>query len=217
MGQLFSTDGIIYRFLNKTGNIILATILWLAGCIPVVTIGASTAAFYYVMVKSVRKDVGYVHSEFWRGYKMNFKKGVAATVLLLALGTVLGLEMRMVLENNVEVSRIWYSLSGLLILLMVLVTLYLFPVMSRFDMKLSKLCTLAFVISIRYWYITAALIAGLAVVVLAQLYLLPLPLILLTPGLWCYASSFLVERAMKPYMPKPRTPEGEEQPENWYD
>ena len=64
MGQLFSTDGIIYRFLNKTGNIILATILWLAGCIPVVTIGASTAAFYYVMVKSVRKDVGYVHSEF---------------------------------------------------------------------------------------------------------------------------------------------------------
>ncbi len=217
MGQLFSTDGIIYRFLNKTGNIILATILWLAGCIPVVTIGASTAAFYYVMVKSVRKDVGYVHSEFWRGYKMNFKKGVAATVLLLALGTVLGLEMRMVLENNVEVSRIWYSLSGLLILLMVLVTLYLFPVMSRFDMKLSKLCTLAFVISIRYWYITAALIAGLAVVVLAQLYLLPLPLILLTPGLWCYASSFLVERAMKPYMPKSRTPEGEEQPENWYD
>lgn len=148
---------------------------------------------------------------------MNFKKGVAATVLLLALGTVLGLEMRMVLENNVEVSRIWYSLSGLLILLMVLVTLYLFPVMSRFDMKLSKLCTLAFVISIRYWYITAALIAGLAVVVLAQLYLLPLPLILLTPGLWCYASSFLVERAMKPYMPKSRTPEGEEQPENWYD
>ena len=217
MGQLFSTDGIIYRFLNKTGNIILATILWLAGCIPVVTIGASTAAFYYVMVKSVRKDVGYVHSEFWRGYKMNFKKGVAATVLLLALGTVLGLEMRMVLENNVEVSRIWYSLSGLLILLMVLVTLYLFPVMSRFDMKLSKLCTLAFVISIRYWYITAALIAGLAVVVLAQLYLLPLPLILLTPGLWCYASSFLVERAMKPYMPKSQTPEGEEQAENWYD
>lgn len=217
MGQLFSTDGIIYRFLNKTGNIILATILWLAGCIPVVTIGASTAAFYYVMVKSVRKDVGYVHSEFWRGYKMNFKKGVAATVLLLALGTVLGLEMRMVLENNVEVSRIWYSLSGLLILLMVLVTLYLFPVMSRFDMKLSKLCTLAFVISIRYWYITAALTAGLAVVVLAQLYLLPLPLILLTPGLWCYASSFLVERAMKPYMPKAQPPEGEEQPGNWYD
>jgi len=217
LGQLFSTDGIIYRFLNKTGNIILATILWLVGCIPVVTIGTSTAALYYTMVKSVRKEVGYVHSEFWRGYKLNFKKGVAATVLLLALGAVLGLEMRMVLENSVEVSRIWYSLSGLLILLMVLVALYLFPVMSRFDMKLGRLCMLAFVISIRYWYITAVLIAGLAVVVLAQLYLLPVPLILLTPGLWCYVSSFLVEKAMKPYMPRPQTQEGEEQAENWYD
>lgn len=218
MNQLFSTDGVIYRFLTVTGNIIIATVLWLIGCIPVVTIGTSTAALYYTIVKSVRKEVGYVHAEFWRGYKLNLKKGVAATAALLALDLLLGMEMRMVLENGVEVSRIWYSLSGLLILLMLLVTLYLFPVMSRFDMKLGKLCMLSFVMSIRFWYITLALGAGLAAVVLAQVYLLPIPLVLLTPGLWCYASSFLVERVMKAYMPKPRREEGDgETPENWYD
>lgn len=218
MNQLFSTDGVIYRFLTVTGNIIIATVLWLIGCIPVVTIGTSTAALYYTIVKSVRKEVGYVHAEFWRGYKLNLKKGVAATAALLALGLLLGVEMRMVLENGVEVSRIWYSLSGLLILLMLLVTLYLFPVMSRFDMKLGKLCMLSFVMSIRFWYITLALGAGLAAVVLAQVYLLPIPLVLLTPGLWCYASSFLVERVMKAYMPKPRREEGDgETSENWYD
>lgn len=218
MNQLFSTDGVIYRFLTVTGNIIIATVLWLIGCIPVVTIGTSTAALYYTIVKSVRKEVGYVHAEFWRGYKLNLKKGVAATAALLALGLLLGMEIRMVLENGVEVSRIWYSLSGLLILLMFLVTLYLFPVMSRFDMKLGKLCMLSFVMSIRFWYITLALGAGLAAVVLAQVYLLPIPLVLLTPGLWCYASSFLVERVMKAYMPKPRREEGDgETSENWYD
>lgn len=217
MNQLFSTDGIIYRIMNKTGNIILATMLWLVGCIPVVTIGVSTAAFYYTIVKSVRKDVGYVHSEFWRGYKLNFKKGVAATILLLALGTVLGLELRLILENGVQVSRMWYSLCGLLVLVTLLVVLYLFPVMSRFDMKLGRLCMLAFVISIRYWYITAALIAGLVAVIFAQIFLLPLPLILLTPGLWCYGSSFLVEKAMKSYMPRSETPKGEDQEENWYE
>ena len=219
MNQLFSTDGIVYRFLTTTGHIILATILWMIGCIPVVTIGTSTAAFYYTMVKSVRKDVGYVHSEFWRGYKLNFKKGVAATVLLLALGILLGVELWLVLENGVEVSRIWYTLSGLLIVLLLLIGLYLFPVMSRFDMKLGKLCMLAFVMSIRFWYITLALAAGLAVTVLAQFYLLPIPLILLTPGLWCYASSFLVEKAMKAYMPKPEPAEGQdgETTKNWYD
>ncbi|MBO5282003.1 MAG: YesL family protein [Lachnospiraceae bacterium] len=219
MSQLFSTEGPIYRFLNKTGNIILATVLWIIGCLPVVTIGTSTAALYYTMVKSVRKDVGYVHSEFWRSYKLNLKKGVAATLVILILGTVLGLEMWLVLENGVEVSKLWYSLSGLLILLMVLIILYLFPVMSRFDMKLSKLCTLAFVMSIRFWYITLALAAGLALVVWAQIYLLPIPMILLTPGLWCFVSSFLVEKAMKAYMPKPQQPAGdsEEQVKNWYD
>ena len=219
MNQLFSTDGIVYRFLTTTGNIILATILWMIGCIPVVTIGTSTAAFYYTIVKSVRKDVGYVHSEFWRGYKLNFKKGVAATVLLLVLGILLGVELWLVLENGVEVSRIWYTLSGLLMVLLLLIGLYLFPVMSRFDMKLGKLCMLAFVMSIRFWYITLALVAGLAVTVLAQFYLLPIPLILLTPGLWCYASSFLVEKAMKAYMPKPESAEGQdgETTKNWYD
>lgn len=219
MGQLFSTDGIVYRFMTKTGNIILATIFWIIGCIPVVTIGTSSAALYYTMVKSVRKEVGYVHSEFWRGYKLNFKKGVAATAVLLVLGTVLAGEMWLVLKNGVEVSKIWYSLSGLLILLMLLITLYLFPVMSRFDMKLSRLCMLAFVMSIRFWYITLVLAVGLVAVVAAQLYLLPMPMVLLTPGLWCYASSFLVEKAMKAYMPKRQTEEGEdpEQPPNWYD
>lgn len=218
LNQLFSADGVVYRFLTVTGNIIIATVLWLIGCIPVVTIGTSTAALYYTIVKSVRKEVGYVHAEFWRGYKLNLKKGVAATAALLALGLLLGMEMRMVLENGVEVSRIWYSLSGLLILLMLLVTLYLFPVMSRFDMKLGKLCMLSFVMSIRFWYITLALGVGLAAVVLAQVYLLPIPLVLLTPGLWCYASSFLVERVMKAYMPKSRREEGDgETPENWYD
>lgn len=219
MNQLFSTDGIVYKFLTTTGNIILATILWMVGCIPVVTIGTSTAAFYYTMVKSVRKDVGYVHSEFWRGYKLNFKKGVAATVLFLTLGILLGLELWLVLENGVEVSRIWYTLSGLMIVLLMLVGLYLFPVMSRFDMKLGKLCMLAFVMSIRFWYITLALAAGLTVMVVAQFYFLPIPLILLTPGLWCYASSFLVEKAMKAYMPKPEPTEEQdgETPKNWYD
>ena len=217
MDQLFSTDGIIYRFLNKTGNIILATVLWLVGCVPIVTIGTSTAALYYTMVKSVRREVGYVHSEFWRGYKLNFKKGVAATVLLLALGTIMAVEMRLVLENGVEVSRIWYTLSGLLTLLMILITLYLFPVMSRFEMKLGRLCMLSFVMSIRFWYITLALLAGLAVVVFAQLYLLPIPMILLTPGLWCFASSFLVEKAMKAYMPKSEESGDGEEIKNWYD
>lgn len=219
MSQLFSTEGVIYRFLNKTGNIILATILWIVGCIPVVTIGTSTAALYYTMVKSVRKDVGYVHTEFWRGYRLNLKKGVAATTVILILGILLGAEMWLVLENNVEVSRIWYSLSGLLLLLLVLIVLYLFPVMSRFDMKLGNLCKLAFVMSIRFWYITLALAVGLALVVWAQLYLLPIPMILLMPGLWCYISSFLIEKAMKAYMPKPRQTEGDagEQVKNWYD
>lgn len=84
-------------------------------------------------------------------------------------------------------------------------------------MKLGKLCMLAFVMSIRFWYITLALLAGLLVTVFAQLYLLPIPLLLLTPGLWCFASSFLVEKVMRAYMPKPEENSDSEEQKNWYD
>ena len=34
-----------FRLITNIGNLILVSILWIIGCIPIVTIGASTAAF----------------------------------------------------------------------------------------------------------------------------------------------------------------------------
>ncbi len=219
MGQFFSAEGPIFRFMTVIGNMILATILWMIGCLPVITVGTSTAALYYTTVKSVRKEVGYVHTEFWRGYKNNLRYGTLSTVAFLLLAGLLWIELRIISQGGAEASPLWRLAVRLLAALVLLVGLYLFPVMSRFQLKLGKLCILSFLMSVRFWYITLALAAGLVITVLAQIYLLPLPLVLLTPGLWCYLSSFLVERAMKAYMPKPQEtvgPDGEPI-KNWYD
>lgn len=212
MEEFFSVDGPVYGFFNKLGGIIAASAMWLIGCIPIITIGTSTTALYYATVKSVRKETGYIAKEFWRSYKMNLKKGSLSTFIMLAFSLVYGLELYLLHHNQLQVTAIWELASKLLLLFLVLIFAYLFPVMSRFDMPLSKMWILAFVMSIRYFYITIILLVGLVAVVYAQIFILPIPMVLITPGLWCYLSSFLVEKALRGYMPKCE----EEAAEQWY-
>ena len=42
MGKLFGPDSILFAFLTKIADLIILNVLWIIGCIPSVTIGAST-------------------------------------------------------------------------------------------------------------------------------------------------------------------------------
>ena len=66
MGEIFGLDGGIMKFLSKVSDICIISILWLICCLPIVTIGASTTAAYYTMVKVVKREIGTLHKEFFR-------------------------------------------------------------------------------------------------------------------------------------------------------
>ena len=56
--RFFSTEGPVYRVLDKMGQMVVASVLWMLGCIPIVTIATSTTAFYYAIIKVVRRERG---------------------------------------------------------------------------------------------------------------------------------------------------------------
>ena len=100
--------------------------------------------------------------------------------------------------------------DGILVI-MALILVYLFPALSRFDMKTADIVKLAFVMSIRHIYITLALGGAFALVVFLQCRILPLYTLIILPGLFTFLASFLTEKAMKKYMGE--APEGEDA---WY-
>ena len=51
MNSMFGPETKFFKVTNQIGNILLVSVLWLIGCIPVITIGTSTIAMYYAMVK----------------------------------------------------------------------------------------------------------------------------------------------------------------------
>ena len=90
-------------------------------------------------------------------------------------------------------------------------TVYVFPILSRFTMKTVNMWKLAFVMGIRFFPVTAVVVIGTAALVWIQIYILPIPCAAFIPGCWCFVVTFMMEKVLLHYMPKPD--EGEEA---WY-
>ena len=203
-----NVEGPVIGFLDKTGQLIVLSALWLLGCVPVVTVGTSTAALYYAVVKAVRRGRGHAPGEFWRSYRANLGRGIGAWLPVLAVGALLAADM-VILRGQ---ARAFHTGAlAALALMLAFLTVYLGPVLSRFSVKVTQVWRLAFVMAVRFWYWTAAilLLAGLAGAL--QFYVLPLPVIFILPGAGCMAASFPIERALRCYMP-PK----EEGDDAWY-
>ena len=69
-------------------DLILLNILWLICSLPIITIGASTAALHSVVRKMAACEYYTVWSGFWHGFHENWKQG---TAVALILGLVLGI------------------------------------------------------------------------------------------------------------------------------
>lgn len=194
MRGLLSFEGPVIQFFHKTGEVILATMLFLLFCLPVITIGSSITSLYYAVIKSVRRERGYVTSEFMRSLKRTLGKGIILTVGIIVWFGLLAL-------GRMQAGSHMILAYDVLIILSIVVSVYIFPVLSRFEMKLTGIVKLSFVMSIRYFYYTILIIAGTAVLVWLQYYYLPMPCIFVLPGAWCYVVTFMMERALLAYMP----------------
>ena len=65
MSDFFNWDNKFMTAMSKASDAILLGILWIACCLPIVTVGASSAAFYYAYHKAVRQRRGYAWKEFF--------------------------------------------------------------------------------------------------------------------------------------------------------
>ena len=89
MKQLFSIDGPVMGFMGQLTDMIFLSLLWLMCCIPVVTIGTSTSAMYYVALKMARGELSGVAKAFFHAFKDNFGAGILYTLIFGAAGAML--------------------------------------------------------------------------------------------------------------------------------
>lgn len=210
-GGMLASDGKIVGLLNKSGEIIMLNMAFLLCCVPVVTLGPALASLYYATMKSIRRERGYPVREFFSSVKRTLKKGILLT-LLAAVWLGLLFFGRYCAETGQWKGLPGAGLYDAFIIVSICVMIYVFPVLSRFETKLTEILSLSFLMSIRFLPVTVLSIAWLAAVVLLMIYVLPIPCIFFVPGLWCLAQTFLLERVLRAY-----TPEAEPGEEQWFD
>ena len=211
MSSFLGPDGHLMTALTKLGKLIFANLLWLLCCVPVITVVPATTSFYYTVTKSIRRDCGYVAEEFFRSMQRTLKKGILFSIVGLLWGAALWYGRMYAVANETEGFNFLLFAYDVLIAVSACVASCLIPVFSRFEMKMTGILKLSFVMAVRYIYYSALLVAGTVLVGWLVIVKLPMLCIVILPGLWCYISTYFIERMLLAYMP----PAGDDK-DAWY-
>lgn len=203
MSGFFSAEGKFFSITSRIIDMAGITLLWIIGCIPIITILTSTSSMYHTTVKCIRYERGKVFEEFKEAYKKNLRQGIPLTVLYGILGAVIGF-------IDYHVFSIMQSRSGAAFILafgMLIVTvlylinvLWLIPVFSRFTNTFKKIIQLNYVIAVRN--IIRSIPIFLILIISVILVLASFPLVIVFPSLAMLMISYLSEPGLHKYMPK---------------
>lgn len=220
MSRFFSPDNKFFTGMSKIFDMLVLSLLWLILCLPIITIGPASTAFYYTVVKVIRRERSYLLKEFFRSFLLNFKQGAVLTLIYVAFIVVSYVDFRYAMQLMKEGKQLGSFMMGIFIVLCVFVIfsmVYVFPVLSRFTVTIKNLFKWAFFLSIRHigWTLLIAfMFVAFGVIMVFSFFWMP-PLVIILPGVYTLVASFPMEKVLKKYMPQEETTE-EDGIDRWY-
>lgn len=215
MGNLFNVDNVLFRFMGKLFDVVALNLVFIIVCIPIVTIGPAISALYYASVKSIRRDRSYPIKEFFKAFKRDFKQSCIVGLILILAAAIIYVDIKFVVDfikNDFTAMRYVYLVIGLVISF---ISVYIFPLISRFSLKLSGLFRLSFYLAIRHLLTTVVslilLFGSFALVYISAGFAL-----LLIPVLVNLLISIMMEKVLLKCMAMVQTDADNENKDQWY-
>lgn len=188
---------LLFSFLNLLGQLILLSILWTVCCLPIITVGASTVALYYTVVKVLRRNQDSLFAAFFRGFRNNFLQSLNINMVFLCYFGILAyfaIPRLSAAQSGADIG--FYALVGLAIL-GALPLSFVYPTISRFYHKGGALVRFLLMVIGKHPHIvlgcTLLLAAGILLVLSNPAALL------FVPGVVCYVQSLLLEPVFRKY------------------
>lgn len=158
MQGLFGVDGPLYKACLLVYQLIILNLLWVAGSLPVLTIGSSTTALFYALDRLIsNKNISGIDlgKAFWKSFRQNLKQATAAWLLLLGavLLVLLNLENMHLLASSTLAKHLT-ALQLVVLTELAVVSLYAFPLLARYQMGLFDCLRTALFIGNRHFLTT---------------------------------------------------------------
>lgn len=216
MNGLFNMDNAFFTTIGKIVDIVIVSFLWTILLIPIVTIGPATTALYYTMVKVIRKERGYLFREFFSSFKANFKVGALSTLWVILFYIIILTDIRISRDIEGIPGFLLVAVFNSLLILITAMTIYVFPVLSRFKIKTKELLKTSLFMSMKH--LPTTILLAVIILVFALAVYIFLPVVFIAPGLCMLVVSFLMERVFRKYMPEKSGESEGEYPtrDEWY-
>lgn len=212
--NLFSYDGKIYKFLVKFWNVVWISVLWIVCSLPIVTIGASSCAAYYAMVKSVRKGEDNVTRDFFKSFKQNLKQGILMSIIYLVISFGFTFATIFYYRGSGDFNLGMRWLFYILILVLLCTMAYAFTMLSRFGVSTWHAITYPIALSLMHLKNSIGLIVFRAAAIIVLYWSFNTfwfaILILMMPGFLCFLDTFMIEPVLKKYEPLAMAEEGKD-------
>ena len=196
--KFFSYDSKFSQVILKVAQGCYLNLLWMVFSLPVITLGAATAALYRVTLKIARGEEPSVTQQFLRGFKEDFKQATVLWLILLGVGLLLGGDGYVLFRLSRSVSGtpavLWTLLLALVIgagIVYVIVLCYVFPLVASVQNTNWAMLKNSFFIGARYLFCTILVLA----IHFAMFFIVVrifTPLIVFGEGICALVSSYLL-------------------------
>lgn len=206
--KFLSYDSKFTQFLVKLYNCCYLNLLWGVCSLPIVTVGAATAALYDVTLRMARGDEPSVTRQFFKAFRENFRQATILWLVMLGLGCLLAFDVAILYQIRGQGSSLLY-MAGLAAVILgtavyVLVLLYLFPLVASVQNSNFAMLRNALLLGIRYLPYSILLLMIHVGMLLAVLILFT-PLMLLGAGGCALLGSYLLNRIIQSCASRPES------------
>lgn len=161
MHTLFNPENKFWNFMGKVTDVAVMSILWLITSLPIITIGASTAAFYSFTLDAVGDLEGNVFTNYFSAFRENFKKSTLIWLMQVAAFAALSVNLYAawhfyLAKGVIALGLFSLALCGMLILIGT--SVYLHPILVSYDFPIKKIITDSFIMAIGNLHVTLSII-----------------------------------------------------------
>ena len=136
------------RFMMRLVDVIVLSFLTLLCCLPIITIGASFSALYYVLLKMVRDTESSIVRSYFKGFKDNFWKGTALWAIIAVVIAVLYMDFYLLSSVAMDYSDLIRILLLIMGAFLMMVGCYIFPMQAQFENTVWGTIKKSFLVSI---------------------------------------------------------------------
>ena len=166
MNRLFNMDNKFFTFMSRIADLIILNILCIICCLPIVTIGPSICAMFYITLKMVRNEESYIVRGFFKSFKQNLRQGIVINLIMLAAAALLYLDISICRNTPGTLGKVLMVLFMMIMVIYVMIFLYIYPVLAKFYNTIKNTFTNAFLMSIRHLPYTVLMVLVTAAPVL---------------------------------------------------